>query len=125
MPNEEARRRRLEEAWLAELASATRGNLPPTSTTSRRSHMPDNDSPQVPPVGLATKLGLVAITLLGAAGAIAAFLDGDHTPETITLIAGAVATAISVIVGRSQQAAAIYGARALRGQALEPEREGT
>jgi hypothetical protein len=79
-----------------------------------------NDNPQVPPVGLATKLGLAAAVLLGAAGAVTAFIDGDHTPETITLIATAVASAISVIIGRSNQAAAIYGARAATRQPLEP-----
>jgi hypothetical protein len=84
-----------------------------------------NDNPQVPPVGLATKVGLAVAVLLGAAGAVTAFIDGDHSPETVTLIAAAVASAISVVVGRSQQAAAIYGARAATRQPLEQEQTET
>lgn len=85
--------------------------------------MPDQ-TPTVPPVGLATKLGLVVTTVLGAAGTITLFLNGDHTPETLGALAGVVATVVAIILGRSSQAAAIYGARAATGQDLEQPSDG-
>lgn len=62
-------------------------------------------SPSIP-VGLATKLGLLAAALSSAFAAVTAILNGDHTPETITALLVAGASVYAVVSGRMAQAAA-------------------
>ncbi len=61
------------------------------------------------PVGLASKLGVIATALASGAAAVFAFQAGDHSAETITAILVAGATVVVTIWGRMAQAAA--GAR--------------
>lgn len=61
------------------------------------------------PVGLATRLGLLATALMGVLSAGTTVLNGDHKTETIGLLAGAVITFVQVLAGRYNQAAAIHG----------------
>lgn len=65
-------------------------------------------APPVIPVGLGTKLGTLGTALLAVVAAGTAVLNGDHTIETITALAGAVAVLVTTIEGRYRQAAAIY-----------------
>lgn len=58
------------------------------------------------PVGLATKLGQAGIAAFVLLGIITSILDGDHTPETIWSIVGALATLLTLMGGRYAQAAA-------------------
>jgi len=66
-----------------------------------------NTTPQVP-VGLSTKVGLIATALAALAAAVAAVIDGDHTPETIAALVTAGLTLYGVIRSRGEQAAALY-----------------
>ena len=75
------------------------------------------DSPNAQPVvpeGLTTKLGKAAIALLALVAAVSAFLDGDHSEETITAIAGAVATLVALTASRGYQAGQAIRVRVLR-----------
>jgi peptidoglycan/LPS O-acetylase OafA/YrhL len=57
------------------------------------------------PIGFLTKLGVVVAAIIGG---VTAVLNGDHSEETITLIASSIATVVAVVLGRSiQNAAAI------------------
>jgi hypothetical protein len=67
------------------------------------------DFPQIP-VGLATKLGLILGALATLITAVLAILDGDHSQETLGAAVFAAANFVAVILGRSQQAAAVYAA---------------
>lgn len=58
------------------------------------------------PVGLSTRLGLIATAVLAVAALVAAVLNGDHTTETITALIGAVITLVTVLQGRYGQAQA-------------------
>ena len=60
------------------------------------------------PAGLATRLGAIGTLTLGVVALVTAVINGDHTSETVTALAGAVATLVATIYGRMQQAAAIY-----------------
>jgi hypothetical protein len=60
------------------------------------------------PIGFLTKLGVVVAAVAAIIGGVTAVLNGDHSEETITLIASSIATVVAVVLGRSiQNAAAI------------------
>lgn len=61
------------------------------------------------PVGLATKLGVVFSVLAAVAAAVLGVLEGDQTPETITLLVAALGAAYKVMDGRYNQATAAVG----------------
>lgn len=64
------------------------------------------------PVGLATKLGIVAAALSAIVAAVTAILNGDHSAETFGAILVAGSSVYAVVTGRSAQAAAaisVYG----------------
>lgn len=65
-------------------------------------------APPVVPVGLSTQVGLVVAAILGLIAGVTSFLEGDHTEETVTLIAGSVVVLYGVIKGRMDQAAAAF-----------------
>lgn len=67
------------------------------------------DSPPAGPViteGLATKGMKLIVPLLAIVAGISAVLEGDHSDVTITALAGAIATFISIAFGRQLQSAA-------------------
>lgn len=82
------------------------------------------DSPPVGPVipeGLTTKLSKAAIALLTLYTLITVFLNGDHSTETITGIAGAVAVLLGLTGSRGYQAGqALRDAPSPRQAALLP-----
>lgn len=85
------------------------------------------DAPPAGPVipeGLATKLGKLLIAAFAVTALVTAVLDGDHTPETLMALGGSIATAITLILGRSAQAYAIYrDAPAVGAQSAPSEEE--
>ena len=60
------------------------------------------------PVGLATKLGQIAIAVFAIIGIVTAILHGDHSSETLMSFGGAIATLVTLMGGRYLQAAAKY-----------------
>lgn len=70
------------------------------------------------PVGLGTKLGVIAGALAGLFAAVSAFASGDHSQETLGALIVAGANLLTVVGGRSAQAvAAILAA----GKTPDPE----
>lgn len=90
------------------------------------------DTGAVIPEGPASKLGKLAAAALAIAALVAAVLNGDHTPETLVALGGAVATLVTYMGGRYAQAAALLrdapsparpvavGGVALSGELVEP-----
>lgn len=58
------------------------------------------------PKGFATKLGTVVAAIAAVCAAVTPVLDGDQTPEVITLLAVAGAAVFKVLDGRYKQATA-------------------
>ena len=71
------------------------------------------------PVGLATQLGGLGTLVLAVVALVTAVLNGDHTPETISALAGAVIILATTVIGRMNQAAAVYRANPTVTGALE------
>lgn len=63
--------------------------------------------PTQPAAGLTTKVSLGVIAALTLFTLVSAFLDGDHSTETIVGIAGAVATLVGLTLSRGYQAGKI------------------
>lgn len=61
------------------------------------------------PIGLGTKLGVLAAAISSLVGAIFAIADGDHSPETITALVVAGGLIYGVVKGRMDQATALAG----------------
>jgi hypothetical protein len=60
------------------------------------------------PLGFASKLGVYSAAVLAIAALVTAVLNGDHSAETLTALAGAVITLATTLAGRFAQAYAIY-----------------
>jgi hypothetical protein len=60
--------------------------------------------------GPATVLGQTVVGLLAASTAVFSFVRGDHTPEALTAMAGAVVTALALMAGRYAQSYALIKA---------------
>lgn len=60
------------------------------------------------PVGWASKLGAYSGAVLAIVALATGVLDGDHSAETLTSLAGAVILLGTTIAGRMAQAYAIY-----------------
>lgn len=73
--------------------------------------LPVPSIPETPPVGFATKLGVIVAALAPLLGALATVLDGDQTPEALGALGVAAFAVYGVIRGRSDQAAAITEAK--------------
>ena len=76
-----------------------------------------------PSVGLSTKLSVGAAALLALVAALTAFLDGDHSSETITAIGGAVATLVGLTLSRGYQAGKLTEATTVGAAFDTPEPE--
>lgn len=65
-------------------------------------------APQIP-VGIATKLGVIASSLAAIFALVATILEGDHSTETIGALIAAALPLYAVIRGRMEQATAHAG----------------
>jgi hypothetical protein len=75
------------------------------STPNPTAPVPGRGLPSIP-VGLATKLGLLASGLGTLFALVAAVIGGDHTPETLGGLAVAAVSVYAVITSRGEQNAA-------------------